>query len=187
MERREVEDRGDRGGRALVALGANLGDARKNLLEAVERMASRPEIEILATSSFIRTAPVGGPSGQPPFLNGAALIRTTASPFETLTILHEIEKSLGRERKVFWGARTIDLDLILYDDLVLSTPELTIPHPRLQWRHFVLDPACEIAPNAVVPTFDRTLAELRRALYWTFANFETATALRYLKESNGRI
>ena len=156
---------------ALVALGANLGDAEGNIHAALQLLASTPGIWILKTSSLIKTEPVGGPVGQPCYFNGAVLIETTVDPYGLLDELHQIENKLGRVRNVVWGPRTVDLDLIIYGDVQTFTEELTLPHPRLYWRRFVLDPACEIAPELTVPTTGLSLEETRRLLIATCAHF----------------
>ena len=111
-------------------------------------------------SSFHETEPVGGPPGQGKYLNAAAVLETTLDPLELLQVLQEIEAQFGRVRTVRWGERTLDLDLLLFDDRIIDTPELTIPHPRLRVRRFVLEPLAEIAPEAVDPVTKRTIADL---------------------------
>lgn len=132
--------------RALIGLGANLGDREQMLDEAVSRLAGAAGT-LLARSVWHESAPVGGPASQPCFVNGAVLIETELAAPALLRTLHTIENELGRQRSERWAARTIDLDLLLYDNLVLDTPELTLPHPRMAFRRFVLQPAAEIAPD----------------------------------------
>ncbi|MBR2003687.1 MAG: 2-amino-4-hydroxy-6-hydroxymethyldihydropteridine diphosphokinase [Thermoguttaceae bacterium] len=166
---------------ALVALGSNLpsewGAPDETLLRAVERLDAISErLTVQAVSSIWRTFPVGGPaspSGQSVFANAVAAVETTLGPFELLATLQEIEREARRVRKVFWGPRTLDLDLILFGDLILNSPTLTLPHPRAVWRDFVLGPACEIVPNWRLPTTGLTLREHRRLLGANFANFES--------------
>ena len=166
---------------ALVALGSNLasewGAPDETLLRAVERLDAISErLTVRAVSSIWRTLPVGesvGPAGQPIFANAVATVETTLGPFELLAALQEIEREARRVRKVFWGPRTLDLDLILFDELVLASPTLTLPHPRAVWRDFVLGPACEIVPDWRLPTTGLTLREHRRLLGENFANFES--------------
>jgi 2-amino-4-hydroxy-6-hydroxymethyldihydropteridine diphosphokinase len=149
---------------AYIALGSNLGDRRKNLDQALELLAQHSELRVARVSGFFETTPVGGPAGQGPYLNAAAEVNTDLSPRELLDVLLEVERSLGRVRGEVNAPRTIDLDLLLYDDLVLAEPNLTVPHPRLAERWFVLAPLAEIAPRAVHPLARRTIAELLRDL-----------------------
>lgn len=132
--------------RALIGLGANLGDREQTLDGAVTQLAGSSGT-LTARSSWHETAPVSGPAGQPCFVNGAALLETELAAPVLLRTLQTIENELGRQRSERWAARTIDLDLLLYDNLVLDTPELTLPHPRMAFRRFVLQPAAEIAPD----------------------------------------
>lgn len=145
---------------AYIALGSNLGDRQGTILEAVRRLRRYPGVEILEVSDLIENPAVGGPPNSPPFLNGAAKVRTTLSPTELLDKLLEVERSLGRIRDVQWGPRKIDMDLILYGDEVVRTENLTVPHPRMHERRFVLAPLAEIAPEAVHPVLRKTVAEL---------------------------
>ncbi|MBI1904450.1 MAG: 2-amino-4-hydroxy-6-hydroxymethyldihydropteridine diphosphokinase [Planctomycetia bacterium] len=145
---------------ALVSLGSNLGDRAATLAAATERLAREPNIVVRARSRLVESRPAGGPAGQAPFLNGAVLLETTKSPHELAAVLHRIEEQLGRQRHVRWAARTIDLDLLLFDDAVIDTEDLLVPHPRMSFRRFVLEPACEIAAEMVHPNCGLTLAEL---------------------------
>ncbi|MGN0931363.1 MAG: 2-amino-4-hydroxy-6-hydroxymethyldihydropteridine diphosphokinase [Thermoguttaceae bacterium] len=155
----------------LVSIGTNIGDLKGNLERALQFLTSLTSIQILKKSSYYQTFPVGGPKDQPSFLNMAILLKTTLSPNELLQELHAIEKMMKRKREVFWGPRVIDLDIILYGNTVLESEELTIPHPRFQWRDFVLSPACEIGPHILVPVFNLTVEELKTILNWTFSTF----------------
>jgi 2-amino-4-hydroxy-6-hydroxymethyldihydropteridine diphosphokinase len=148
---------------ACVALGSNLGDRRDNLARALEELA-RPGVRVLRRSALYETAPVGGPAGQGPYLNAVVEVETALSPEGLLVLLEEIETKLGRVRTVRDGPRTLDLDLLLYDDLVLDGPRLTLPHPRMHERLFVLEPLAEIAPGAVHPRSGKTIAQLRAEL-----------------------
>ena len=145
---------------AFIGLGSNLGDRRATLLRAIEELNGSPGVSVVKVSSFHETEPVGGPQGQGPYLNAAACIETTLEPPALLHLLHEIEARNGRVRLVRWGERTLDLDLLLFDDRIVETPELTIPHPRMAVRRFVLEPLSEIAPRAVHPVTGRTVAEM---------------------------
>ena len=155
--------------RALVALGANLGDRAATLAEAVNLLAARPEITNLRASRWYETAPVGGPGGQGAFLNGAVAFDTSLAPETLLDVLQSIETRLGRERGQRWAARTIDLDLLLYGDLAIHTPRLTVPHPRMAFRRFVLEPAAEVAAESWHPGLGRSVGQL-------LANLETVPA-----------
>lgn len=148
---------------AAIALGSNLasawGDREANLQEAIARIGRLGEVR--AVSSFYDTAPVGIIE-QPRFLNGAMLLETELQPVELMRALLAIERAIGRDRTVVAakGPRVIDLDLLLMDDVVIQTAELTLPHPALTDRRFVLEPLAEIAPEMVDPSSTHTIAEL---------------------------
>ena len=144
---------------AYIALGSNLGDKEANLRLGVEGLRSTRGCRVEAVSDFLVTAPYGGVE-QDDFLNGAMKIRTLLTPHELLERLHEIEQEAKRERVVRWGPRTLDLDILLYDDLILDEEELHIPHIEMYKRDFVLKPLCQIAPYARHPVYNRTAAEL---------------------------
>jgi 2-amino-4-hydroxy-6-hydroxymethyldihydropteridine diphosphokinase len=145
---------------AFIGLGSNLGDRRAMLDGAISALKREPGVIVRNVSSFLETEPVGGPRGQGTYLNAAAALETTLGPFELLHVLAEIEDRFGRLRTIRWGERTLDLDLLLFDDQIIDTPELTVPHPRLTSRGFVLEPLAEIAPDAIEPVSKRTIAEL---------------------------
>ena len=147
--------------RAWVGLGANLGDARATIDEAFTRLAALPDTELAARSSVYRTAPVDA-SG-PDFLNAVAGIDTALDAPTLLAALHAIESDHGRARPYHHAPRTLDLDLLLHGDLVLQTPSLTVPHPRLHLRAFVLAPLLELAPDLVHPLHGRLDGWLARA------------------------
>jgi 2-amino-4-hydroxy-6-hydroxymethyldihydropteridine diphosphokinase len=159
---------------ALIGLGSNLGDRADILDAALSQLANHPGIQLIAKSRWHHTAPVGGPAGQGEFLNGAAHLETTLSPENLLRELLAIERSLGRERTVRWSARPIDLDLLLYDRLVVDSPPLQIPHPRMSFRRFVLAPAVEIAPQMAHPANQWTIDQLWNHLN-TAANYVALT------------
>lgn len=148
--------------RAFIALGSNMGDRAGTLLEAIKRIDDMRGIEVRRISQLIETAPTGGPPGQGPYLNGVAELETDLSPRDLLAALQEIERSLGRNRarEERWGPRTCDLDILIMGEVVLATAELTIPHPRMHERTFVLKPFAEIAPEIVHPLLGMTIEEL---------------------------
>jgi 2-amino-4-hydroxy-6-hydroxymethyldihydropteridine diphosphokinase len=152
--------------RAAVALGANLGDRAATLESAVGDVGALVGVEVLACSDWYETPPVGGPDGQPPYLNGVLLLQTQRSPRDLLAALQAIEAAHGRVRAERWGPRTLDLDLLAYDALVSADPELTLPHPRAHERAFVLAPWAQVDPDFVLPgsPLPRTVADLLAAL-----------------------
>jgi 2-amino-4-hydroxy-6-hydroxymethyldihydropteridine diphosphokinase len=152
-----------------LGLGANLGEREANIRRALEMLAERG-VGVRVVSALIETEPVGGPSGQPMFLNGAALVETDLSPRELLEACGEVESALGRDRSGGrWAARPIDIDILVYGQRVIDAPDLTVPHPRMAERGFVLEPLAEIAPGLSVPGTGRTVAEL-----WAAYNAESS-------------
>lgn len=145
---------------AYIALGSNLGDRPANLNAALERLRQEPGVTVEAVSRFWETTPVGGPAGQGTYLNAAARLTTSLAPQELLQLLLRLEAELGRTRTLRFAPRTLDLDVLLYGDEVIHEPGLTIPHPRLHERSFMLGPLAEIAPGVVHPVFHTTIAEL---------------------------
>lgn len=149
---------------ALVGLGSNLGDRIAHLTLAVEEMKKLPDTRVAGVSSWHETEPLGGPA-QGPFLNGAARLFTSLGPSELLNHLQAIEVKLGRPKDhARWAERTMDLDLLAYDDQLLRAPGLTLPHPGLHERPFVLRPLAEIAPEWIHPVLHRSARELLDAL-----------------------
>ena len=144
----------------LIAIGSNLGDRLENLRAGVAELSATPGVTVGDVSRLYETAPVGGPDDQGPYLNAALTIATTLGADELLASLHRIEALRERERTVHWGPRTLDLDLLIYGDLVSDVAELQVPHPRQQDRRFVLVPVCDVAPDLVHPVFGRTMREL---------------------------
>lgn len=145
-----------------MALGGNLGDRAAYLLQALSRLSRLPETRLLRLSPVYETDPVGPP--QPPYLNLVAELDTRLPPRALLEALLGIEQALGRVRREPWGPRTVDLDLLLYGDLVLKEEGLEVPHPRLHQRAFVLVPLCDLVPQGRHPVLGRTFAELLAAL-----------------------
>ncbi|MEA2976795.1 MAG: 2-amino-4-hydroxy-6-hydroxymethyldihydropteridine diphosphokinase [Alphaproteobacteria bacterium] len=136
---------------ALVALGGNVGDARATLAQAVDLFCDGADVQLRARSSDYRTAPWGD-TDQPAFINLCIAVTTRLSPQALLDRAQQVERTLGRDRtkERRWGPRTADLDILAYDDLVLQEPALTLPHPRLFERAFVLVPLAEIAPDRII-------------------------------------
>ncbi|HMO36811.1 MAG TPA: 2-amino-4-hydroxy-6-hydroxymethyldihydropteridine diphosphokinase, partial [Gemmatales bacterium] len=141
---------------AYIALGSNLGDRAGYLQAALLQLRQTPNISVRQVSRFWETTPVGGPAGQHAYLNAAAEIETTLEPSALLKILLQIEAEQERVRTTRYGPRTLDLDILLFDDQILHEPQLTIPHPRLHERSFMLGPLAEIAPQALHPVFRRS-------------------------------
>lgn len=135
--------------KAVIALGANIGNPKEQMDLAVALL--KESLEVSAVSSYYVTAPVGGPE-QPDYLNAVCLAESELPAAELLALLHGIEKALGRERIEHWGPRTIDLDLIQYGGILSYSEEVLLPHPRAHERRFVLEPWCEVEPDALLLT-----------------------------------
>ena len=144
---------------AYIALGSNMGDSRRYLEDAVKALDEVRHTKVEKVSGFITTPPYGV-TDQPDFLNGCLRLRTLLYPEELLKELNRIEKEAGRERIIHWGPRTLDLDIIFYDDLVMEKDELCIPHVEMHKREFVLEPLEEIAPYKRHPVYGKTVREL---------------------------
>lgn len=149
--------------RAYVALGSNMGDKEGYLNGAIEGLKNHNEIEVTKVSGLISTEPYGGVE-QDVFLNGMAEIKTLLTPHELLDFLHELEQAAGRERKVHWGPRTLDLDIVFYDKLIFEDDVLIIPHVDMENRDFVLKPMVELNPNFRHPILQKTMKQLLEAL-----------------------
>lgn len=148
---------------AYIAFGSNMGDKKGFLQTAIESLGKLPLCEVKKVSTIIETEPYGGVE-QDVFLNGALLMRTLLTPEELLDELHKIEQDAGRERLVHWGPRTLDLDIILYDNEIIENDDLCIPHVDMQNRDFVLIPMAEIAPYKRHPVYGKTMMEMRDEL-----------------------
>lgn len=149
----------------LLALGANLGDCRPAIDQAIAALEATGALRIAYRSATHTTAPIGGPDAQPSFANAAAVVETLLDPQALLGELHAIEQQFGRQPGERWAARPLDLDLLLYGGQVIRGPALCVPHPRMSYRPFVLDPAVEIAGDWPHPELGATLAELHQRLH----------------------
>ncbi len=144
--------------KCAIALGSNLGNSQQILNQALEILSQTSEIELISYSSWYETVPVG--PTQPNYFNGCAILETQLTPEKLLQILLKIEQQFGRIRRERWGARTLDLDMLLYGNLILETPTLTIPHPQMKERSFVLVPLIEIAADWIEPISQQTIFQL---------------------------
>jgi 2-amino-4-hydroxy-6-hydroxymethyldihydropteridine diphosphokinase len=138
--------------KAVISLGANIGDPKANLDLAIGLL--REATEVIAVSSYLQTKPVGGPE-QPDYLNAVAIVESELPAKDLLALLNGIETAMGRTREIHWGPRVIDLDLIQYGGLLVTDEKLTLPHPRAHERRFVLAPWFEIEPEAILLTHGR--------------------------------
>lgn len=136
--------------RAYIGLGSNLDDPRQQVIDALTELGDIPQSRVAARSSLYRSDPVG-PPGQPDYINAVAALETELEPEQLLDALQAIEQTHQRVRKIHWGPRTLDLDILLFDDRTISTERLTVPHAWMLERNFVLWPLAEIAPELLLP------------------------------------
>ena len=150
-----------KGGPAKVylGLGSNVGDREEYIEQAIFLLEKNPAIQVSKRSANYETEPEGGVD-QPPFINAAVSIITKLPPEKLLEVCQEIETALGRDREMEWGPRTMDIDILLYEDQIISEDKLQIPHPLMHERMFVLKPLKEIAPNAIHPVLEKSIEDL---------------------------
>ncbi len=146
--------------RCAIALGANLGNPIETLNGAIDTLSNHPQISLIARSSWYVTVAVGPP--QPDYINACITLETNIPPHELMTLLLKVEDQFGRVRHERWGPRTLDLDLLVYDDEILQTEHLQLPHPRMIQRAFVLVPLAEIAPDWIDPISLQSIEQLRQ-------------------------
>lgn len=145
--------------RAYVALGSNLGEKENHIRQAIKQIGDRKGIRNVRVSDLVRTTPYGGVE-QPDFLNGAIAFETLMTPEELLVFLQELEQFAERKRKVRWGTRTLDLDIIFYEDIIMDNEKLTIPHPDVQNRDFVIKPLAQLSPYLRHPVLQKTMVHM---------------------------
>ena len=146
--------------KTALSLGSNLGDRQNIFSSACGKLADLPQTRVIAVSSFYETEPVDSPPDSPPFLNTVVLLETALEPLELLRETQSIENTFGRTRSIPNAPRTLDIDILFYNNLILNTPELTLPHPRAHLRRFVLEPLAEILPDLVLPKQTQTTLQL---------------------------
>lgn len=144
--------------RAYLGLGSNLGDRWQHLREAVGSLTG-----VVAVSSVYETDPVGGPSGQPPYLNCVVVLETDLNPRQLLGVCHRLESAADRVRNQLWGPRTLDVDILAIEGITVDEPDLQVPHPRMHQRRFVLEPLHEVAPDLAGEGWERLGGGVRRA------------------------
>jgi dihydroneopterin aldolase/2-amino-4-hydroxy-6-hydroxymethyldihydropteridine diphosphokinase len=149
----------NRPSKVFIGIGSNLGNKEENICKAIKLIGELDSTEVIDASSFYKTSPVGFVD-QDWFINAVIKIKTYLPPNELMSSLLSIESSLGRIRKEKWGARTIDLDILFYGNIILNEEDITVPHPHLHERKFVLEPFCEIEPEFVHPVYNKSILRL---------------------------
>lgn len=144
---------------AYLSIGSNMGDKKAHLDFAIKELNGAKDTEVVRISDFIVTEPYGY-TDQDEFLNGCLKIRTLKTPYELLDFIHEIEKEAGRERLIHWGPRTLDMDILFYDKVIMEEDDLIIPHKEIEKRQFVLEPLAQIAPNFIHPLSGKSIEKL---------------------------
>lgn len=144
---------------ALIAIGGNLGDCREAFVSARNSLQQHG-VQVLESSPLYRTEPIGGPADQPDYLNAVLRVATGLSPIQLLDLCLDLEQLAGRQRLEHWGARTLDLDVLSYYHVVCATPRLTLPHPRMHLRRFVLAPLCDLLSSWQHPVLHQTAESL---------------------------
>ncbi len=148
---------------SYIGIGGNMGDKEKNVVMALELISKSHHTMITKKSKLYETKPVGYLK-QEDFLNCAIEVKTLLTPLELVRFMLSIEKELKRERVIRWGPRTVDLDVLLYDNIISSIDEIILPHPRMQERMFVLEPLCDIAPYAIHPILNKTISQMKKEI-----------------------
>ncbi|MBI9017464.1 MAG: 2-amino-4-hydroxy-6-hydroxymethyldihydropteridine diphosphokinase [Phycisphaerae bacterium] len=147
-----------------IGIGSNIGDRAAYINKALAILEATPGIILLKMSELFETIPVGGPENQSNFLNGAVMIKCQLPPTTLLELLLNIENKLGRKRQDHWGSRTIDLDILLFNDHIIDLPNLKVPHPLMNQRLFVIEPLAQIAPDAIHPESNKTISQILQDL-----------------------
>lgn len=158
---------------AYIGIGSNLAEPLEQVRRAITALKAIPASSLLSVSPWYGSSPVGGPAEQPDYVNGVACLQTRLTPHALLDALHAIEQQQSRERHTRWGARTLDLDLLLYDKQIIHDDKLTLPHPRMHTRAFVLVPLADIAPHLALPngcSVASLLSPLSTAGLWQLHN-----------------
>ncbi len=150
--------------KCIIALGSNMGERVRNIDLAIDQLELSMIIEVEKRSRYVESDPIGGPEGQTKYLNGVVLVNTELNPDALLAFLQVLEMNMGRQKGEKWGPRPIDLDIIFYGDQIIKSDKLTVPHPLVHERLFVLDPICQIAPEWIHPVYKQTVKQLRDAL-----------------------